>query len=386
MMSEQALRQVRAVLPVVEKKVYFNTGWSGPSPTPVVREQERVLEWLSREGVSHHIYKQLRKIGERLRSRLAAFLGSHPGEIAFTRGTTDAINIILGGIDWQPGMKIITTNVEHGAVLVPLYNLRDRYKVNVEIVGLDKSRDAVRAISQRIDDRTRLVVVSHVSFNTGLRLPLRRLSSVVSRCGTELLVDGAQSVGVFPIELAESGCDYYAFPGHKWMLGPDAVGALYVRRRKLPGLKLNFAGNESAKTFDRSGNVTYQRTAKKLEYADFNPALMAGWLKALDFLEQFGLGNVESAIRANTDYLKRRLSRLKKVKVVTPLNWEKSAGLVSIGINGRKAEEIFSELLSLGIVARYTPPPAYIRFSVNFFNTQAELDRLIEAVRHLSNS
>jgi selenocysteine lyase/cysteine desulfurase len=229
-----------------------------------------------------------------------------------------------------------------------------------------------------------MVVASHVSFNTGLRLPLKELSTAARERGAELLVDGAQSAGVFNLSLHESGCDYYAFPGHKWMLGPDAVGALYVRKEKLPRLKLGFAGNESAKKYDRKGNVVYQRDAKKFEFADFNAALVAGWLEALDFINELGMETIEAAIRGNTDYLKRRLSRLKKVKVITPLSWERSAGLVSIAIDGTSSEEAFHKLLGVGIVARYTPPPSYVRFSVNYFNTRGELDTLVEAVKQLA--
>jgi len=377
---------VRAELPVVEKKLFFNTGWSGPSPISVVNEQKRVLEWLASEGVSHHIYKQTSRNIKRLRQRLAKFFRAHPREIALTRSTTEGINIVLGGIDWQPGWKIVTTNIEHGACLVPLYNLRDRYGVDVEIVDLTSARHPVRAVMRAIDSRTRLVVASHVSFNTGLRLPLKELSAAAAECGAELLIDGAQSVGVFPIDLHESGCHYYAFPGHKWMLGPDAVGGLYVRADRLPRLKICFAGNESAKKFDREGNVSYHRTVKKFEYADFNAALVAGWLKALDFLEDFGINNIEKAIRLNTEYLKGRLSQIKKVSVVTPLQWNKSAGLVSIAIKGGNCEDVFHALLQRNVVARFTPPPSYIRFSVNWFNTKTELDKLVQAVKEIIGS
>lgn len=375
---------MRASIPVVSRKLFFNTGWSGPSPLPVVEEQRRVLEWLSSEGVSHHVYKRLTKNIQRLRSRLARFFGVRPAEMALTRSTTEAINIVLSGIDWRPGWKIVTTNVEHGAALVPVYNLRDRYGVRVEIVDIRSARDPLRAMVRAIDERTRLVVASHVSFNTGLRLPLKELSEAVAERGSELLVDGAQSVGVFEIDLRETGCDYYAFPGHKWLFGPDAVGGLYVARERLSKLKIGFAGNESVKKYTPDGGAVYRRAARKFEYSDFNAALVAGWLKALDLFEKVGMQNIEAAIHRNTDYLKRRLGRLKKVKVVTPASWKRSAGLVSIEISGKNSKDVFADLLKLGIIARFTPPPSYIRFSVNYFNTREELDRLVAAVEQIS--
>ncbi len=365
------------------QKLYFNTGWSGPSPRRVVDEQKRVLEWLSREGVSHHIYGKLNEAINELRSRLARFLGAESDEIALTRSTTEAINIVLGGIDWGPGQKVVTTTVEHGAGLVPVYVLRDRYGVEVEIVDIGDGRNVLRKLVRAIDARTRLVSVSHVSFNTGLRLPLKELAEQVTARGTELLVDGAQSVGVFGIDLHDIGCDYYAFPGHKWMLGPDATGALYVRKDRIPTLAISFAGNESAKTFDRHGNVTYHTGARKFEMCDFNPALIAGWLEALALIEEIDSRNIEAAIRRNTTYLKRRLAQVGGIRVITPLAWKRSAGLVAIEIKGKRAKTVFNALLKKGIVVRYTPPPSYVRISVNYFNTREELDRLVDVLESI---
>jgi L-cysteine/cystine lyase len=377
------VERARSELAVVHNALYFNTGWTGPSPACVVEEQKRVLDWLCAEGVSHHVYERLKKDIEMLRARLAQCLGAGADEIAITRSTTEAINIVLGGIDWQPGHKIVTTSVEHGAGLVPAYVIRDRYGVDVDIVDLSDGRDALRRLARAIDDRTRLVSVSHVGFNTGLRLPLKELSRVVSERGAELLVDGAQAVGVFRIDLHDLGCDYYAFPGHKWMLGPDATGALYIRRDRIAGLATSLAGNESAEEFDRKGHVSLYAGVRRFEMCDFNAALICGWIKALDFMDEMGPENIERAIKKNTNYLKRLLAGIKGLTVLTPNKWEKSAGLVSVEIKGRRSDAIFRQLLKNGIVARYTHDPSYLRISVNYFNTREEIDRLADVLGRL---
>ncbi|RJP73956.1 MAG: aminotransferase class V-fold PLP-dependent enzyme [Candidatus Abyssobacteria bacterium SURF_17] len=379
-----AVERARAELPIVSRRIFFNTGWSGPSPRLVLDEQKRMLEWLSTEGVSHHNYAQLSKDLDVLRSRLAALFGADADEIAIARSTTSGINIVLGGFDWERGQKVVTTNVEHGAVLIPVYALRDRYGVEVEIVDLSDGRNVLRKLARAIDKRTKLVVLSHVSFNTGLRLPLKELAALVADRGTQLLVDGAQSAGAIKVNFHEIGCDYYAFPGHKWMLGPDSTGALYIRRDRLAGLKLCFAGNESAKKFDSRGKVVYQRTARKFEMCDFNATLISGWLKALDFMEEFGVDSIERAIRENTGYLKTKLARVKGVRVLTPRKWTQSAGLVSIEFVRKRAKDAFAALLKQGIIVRYTPPPSYLRISVNYFNTRAEMDALVDALERFS--
>ncbi|GAB4340078.1 MAG: aminotransferase class V-fold PLP-dependent enzyme [Candidatus Abyssubacteria bacterium] len=378
------MARARAELAITRTKAFFNTGWSGPSPARVVEEQKRALEWLAAEGVSHHTYKEQSARIQELRGRLALFLRANPDEIALTRSTTEAINIVLSGMDWRPGQKIVTTTVEHGAGLVPLYNLRERFGVSIEMVNLHDGGDMLRKFSRVLDERTALVVVSHVSFSTGLRLPLKALSSLVAERGSQILVDGAQSVGVIPLDLHDIGCDYYSLPGHKWMLGPDTTGALYIRRDRIGRLKLGFAGNESVTKYNNKGKALFHTTARKFEMADYNTALISGWIKALDFIEEFGMAHVESAIRENTAYLKRRLARIKGVRVVTPIPWERSAGLVSIELLGKSPKKAFKELLKKGIITRFTPPPSYLRISVNFFNTREELDRLVEELERLS--
>lgn len=381
------VERAREELAVVHAgKLYFNTGWTGPSPACVVEEQKKVLDWLATEGVSHHVYAKLGADIEILRGHLAKLFGAEPGEIAITRSTTEAINIVLGGIDWKPGDKIVTTNIEHGAGLVPAYVVRDRYGVDVDIVDLSDGRHALRKLARAIDDRTRLVSVSHVGFNTGMRLPLKEMASLSAERGTQLLVDGAQAVGALRVDLHDIGCDYYAFPGHKWMLGPDATGGLYVRRDRIAGLATSFAGNESAKTFDREGKVSFHADARRFEMCDFNAALIAGWIKALDFMDEMGQDNIESAIRGNVNYLKRRLAAIDGLRVVTPRAWERSAGLVSIEVERKKSETVFRRLLKKGIIARYTPAPSYLRISVNYFNTRDEIDRLADELSLLSKS
>jgi L-cysteine/cystine lyase len=380
------IEHARSELPVVKEKLYFNTGWSGPSPIRVVEEQKRVLDWLATEGVSHHIYETMNRNLAELRSRLAALLGATPDEIAITRSTTEAINIVTGGIEWQSGQKIVTTNIEHGAGLIPAYVVRDRYGVDLEIVDVGDCRAAMRKLARAIDNRTRLVLVSHVGFNTGLRLPIRELAKLTAERGVKLLVDGAQAVGAFRIDLHDIGCDYYAFPGHKWLLGPDATGALYVRRDRLAGLAVTFAGNETAEAFDRKGGVTYRADARKFEMCDFNAALIAGWIKALEFLDETGIEHIESAIKRNSDYLKRRLATLSGVRLITPKYWSRSAGLVAVETVRKKAADIFHALLDEGIVVRYTPTPSYIRISVNYFNTREEIDKLVDVLARLSTS
>lgn len=368
----------------MKERLYFNTGWSGPSPDRVAEEQKRVIDWLAAEGVSHHIYEKMNSDIDILRSRLAGLLGADEAEMAITRSTTEAINIVLGGIDWRPDDKIVTTNVEHGAGLVPAYALRERYGVEVDIVDISDGRNVLRNLARAIDARTRLVSVSHVGFNIGLRLPLKELASLTAERGTELLVDGAQAVGAFPIDLHDIGCDYYAFPGHKWMLGPDATGALYVRKNRLQTLNISLAGNESARKFDREGKVAFHTDAVKFEMCDFNAALIAGWIKALDFMEEFGLENIEAAIRKKTNYLKKRLAGVSGINLLTPRDWSKSAGIVSVAIPEKSAKAAFNKLLKQGIIVRYTSKPSFLRISVHYFNTREEIDALVEAIRRIA--
>ena len=169
-------------------------------------------------------------------------------EIALTRNTTGGMNIAIHGLNWQPGDEALTTNLEHPGGLFPLYVLRQRRGVTVNVVQIPpeaSSGEAVARFEAAITPRTRLPVFSPVAWNTGMRLPLDEIVALGHRHHVLSAVDAAQSTGAIPLDLPASGVDFYAMPAQKWLCGPEGIGAFYLRREHLSRLEPTFVGYRS---------------------------------------------------------------------------------------------------------------------------------------------
>ena len=166
---------------------------------------------------------------QRARETAARLIGAAPQDVALTQNTTHGMNLGTASIDWREGDEVISATTEHPGCLVPLHNLRARSGVKVQLVSPPVTPEKVESA---LTPRTRLVALSHVDWTSGEILPLREICALARARDVLTLIDGAQSVGNVPVDVPASGADMYAFTGHKWILGPEGMGALYVR----PGL------------------------------------------------------------------------------------------------------------------------------------------------------
>ena len=147
--------------------------------------------------------------------------------MAVNHGTTDGMNSAIHGIDWEPGDRAVTTRHEHPGGLGPLLVVRDRHGVELDLLDIGDGGDherVVAAFDRAIDERTRAVVISHVLWSTGAVMPVRAIADVAHARGALVIVDGAQAAGAIPVDIAALGADAYAFPGQKWLLGPEGTG------------------------------------------------------------------------------------------------------------------------------------------------------------------
>ena len=194
------------------------------------------------------------------RERLAALIGAESDEVALTDSTTHGVNTVVWGLPWQSGDEVVTTDVEHPGILVPLHHLARRFGIGLRIVPPAAVRGA-------ISERTRPVALSHVSFSTGAVLPVME----VVASGVPVLVDGAQAVGAVPVDVHALGVDFYAFSGQKWLCGPEGTGGLYVRRGS--SLEATFVSTHSLRSSGGGGrdpsNVTLADGATRFEGGAF---------------------------------------------------------------------------------------------------------------------
>lgn len=380
-------QRFRAQIPVTQRSAYFNSGWSGPLPIPVVDAIERTLHQerdhgpTSRVAYQAHLDQTLR-----LRHRLAALVGADPEEIALTRNTTEGMNIVLNGLPWQSGDVVVTTSVEHSSGLIPCFYLRQRRGVALRMVhttAADSPGEMLEKFAAAIVPGTRLVVLSHISYSTGQIFPLAEIQRLTHSRSARLLVDGAQGLGQIPLDLHADAIDYYAMAGHKWLLGPDGQGALYVRRDLIPTLEPTAVAWHAAKTFDYTGEafVPEREAITKFELTSVSGPLMAGMEAALAFYRAADPSAVWERIQTVAATAVTRLAAVDRVTVTSPSATGPLSGLVTFRVAGLPASRISQYLEArAGVICRAVAEMDAVRLSTHYFNTDAEIDRVVTAV------
>ena len=360
---------------------YLNSGGSGPPPYSVI-EAMRETDTLCYgpaylEGVGLYIHQ--RDANTRAREATARLIHADPESVALTQNTTHGMNLGTASINWRPGDEVLSTTTEHPGCLVPLHALRDRHGVGIKFIEPPVTAEKVAGA---LTPKTRLVSLSHVDWTTGEVLPLAEICAAARDRGALTLVDGAQSVGNIEVDVPATGADMYAFTGHKWLMGPEGMGAFYVR----PGCEVystnvGYAALERGATFDREGNYELDPGARRFEASTMSAALAGGFAAAAEAAHERGATGPEE-VRNRADYLMGLLSDVPRLTLRTPRPAQ--SGLVSFEVEGAVPKDAVERLLEQKFVVRFIPDPyPYIRVSTHLFNTEEELEALTEAVGKL---
>src|SRR5215210_8779710 len=358
---------------------YLNTGGSGPPPDYVIEAMRAADDLCSGpaylEGFG--LYAHQAESNSRAREAAARLVGAD--DVALTQNTTNGMNLGVGSINWRDGDEVVSATTEHPGCLMPLHNLKDRFGVKVNLVPPPVTPERIEAA---LTPHTRLVALSHVDWTNGEVLPLWEICAVAREREVLTLVDGAQSVGNIQVDVPATGADMYAFTGHKWVLGPEGIGAFYVR----PDLPLyspnvGFLSLPAPADFDIDGDYELRSDARRFEASTMSPALAGGLAAAAVAACERGSAQFQE-IQYRANLLMDLLSELPRVTIHSPRPAQ--SGLVSFEVESMAAKDAVERLLERGFILRYLPGPhAYIRVSTHPFNTEDELEALAEAVRRL---
>ncbi len=389
-MNDDHVKMVRAELEAVTTSVYLNTGTAGPLPRAALDALITETHHDFQRGRADIIaYERVLATFAELRAAFARLLGVASDEIAITHHTSEGMNIGSWGLNWQRGDELLITNLEHEGGLLPAYAVGQRFGVDVRVaeLGLGDDPDAVlTALDQAITPRTRLLSISHVSWSSGVCLPLAEIVALAHRRGVLVLVDGAQSAGAMPLDLHASGVDLYAVPGQKWLCGPEGIGALYVRRDRITLLRptfVSFFSLRDPESYTLSGDFLYAEGARRYEVGTvFRPGLYA-MLASLDWLEHsVGWDWAFGRIHQLAERARALLSTLPGITILTA---DPHAGLIAFTIAGLNPTTTAEFLRAQGIIIRTIPVPGsyVLRVSTGFYNTEDELVRLRDALATL---
>ena len=376
--------KIRSQIPVCRNITYLNTGWSGPSPQSVIDAIQARVEYEATEGpTSKPVREFVQVIEDDTRQAVADLLNVAPDELCLTQNTTEGLNIVMAGFPWQEGDEIITFDIEHLSVMIPCLYAERQHGVKVRVVELGTNDDwdtILNKIESQLTARTRMIAFSHIQFSCGLRMPLEGIRSLTKDRGIYMLVDGAQTPGHIALDLAGYDVDFYATPGHKWMLGPEGTGALFIKREHIEMIDPSYVGHSAVDPekkpleFDLSG-------MSKFNVSTTSTALIAGYRAAVGFISDAGPADIEARTVTLSSYLKSKLLARNGFEVLSPLEGPGVCGLTSFRAAGANYQEIVDRLWGdHRIVARPVGGVECVRVASDFFNTEEELDRLLDAL------
>jgi L-cysteine/cystine lyase len=327
-------------------------------------------------------FEEITSVYDSARKGVARLLNADDGEIALTDNTGEGMNIISYGFDWREGDEVVTTNHEHISALAPLYQIRDRYGIVVRVadIGPRGDQSALKAISDLVTPRTRLIVLSHVDWMTGAVLPVGEVGAMAHERGIPVLVDGAQSAGAMPINVKALDVDFYAIPMQKWLCGPDGTGGLYARREAFNLVTCTYVGYFSVK-HEEGVEWELMDTAQRFELGGRQTAAVAGQAAVLNWMaETVGMDWIYKRISTLNDYTCNSLQSIPGVTLLTPQPG--ASGLVSFTFEGRDDAEVVQKLAQEhNISIRNIPSTHALRVSTGFYNTEEDIDRLVQALR-----
>ena len=328
------------------------------------------------------------------RCRAAAFFGcTSPDRVIFTANATEALNIALFGL-FQRGDHVISTDLEHNSVLRPLYRLEAEHGVPLSFVPADRRGCIDYADFERlIRPETRAIVCTHASNLTGNLLDLARIGQIAKAHGLYLIVDAAQTAGCFPIDMEALGIDVLCFTGHKGLMGPQGTGGLCLRA----GVELRpwKVGGSGVQSYLPTQPAEYPT---RLEAGTLNGHGLAGLSAALAYLQGIGLPAVREHEAALTRRFYAGVKDIDGVTVYGDFSAPERAAIVSLNLRGEDSGSVADALAEYYDIAVRpgahcaprmhralgTEQTGAVRFSFSWYNTEAEIDAAIQAVKELA--
>ena len=382
--DDEKIPALREALPSTAAGIYFNTGTAGPLPRETAHAMAEAEAWELRTGRADiNFYRDSLERRAEARAAIASVIGTDPGHVALTHAATDGMNVAAWAVDWKSGDRGVTTSLEHSGGLGPLWALRERLGVELVVADLGLGADpaaVLATLDRAILPGTRLVALSHVTWATGARLPIREIAELAHSRGAMVAVDGAQSVGAIPVAVEELGVDFYAVPGQKWLLGPEGTGAVYCADSVLDRPRMAYAGYWSFESIDLAAEGRPWPDARRFENGGFHGPSILGFARSVAWLSMYvGFPWIHDRTARMAGQAAEMLAEVPGVEVLT--SRENMAGLVAFRIAGWGSGAALKELSQRTLcIARTIPPLDAIRISVGFFNTDGELRRFRDGV------
>ncbi|MFP1924051.1 cysteine desulfurase SufS [Lonsdalea quercina] len=402
-MSDYPIERVRADFPVLKQEVngqslvYLDSAASSQKPQSVI---DRELDFYRNEYAAvhrgiHTLSARATTAMEDVRTLTASFINAESAEeIVFVRGTTEAINLVAnsyGRTFMQPGDNVVITGMEHHANIVPWQMLAQTHGIEIRVLPLTVDGELdVALLPELLDERTRLVSVTHISNVLGTVNPVQDIVRLAHSVGAKVLLDGAQAIMHEPVDVQALNCDFYAFSGHK-IYGPSGIGVLYAKHALLQAMPPWEGGGSMIREVSLTKGTTYADAPWRFEAGSPNTAGIMGLGAALDYVSAIGR---EAIHRYETDLMQYAVSALKTVPTLILYGPEQRQGVIAFNLGQHHAYDVGSFLDQYGIAIRtghhcamplmeHYGVSSMCRASLAVYTQREDIDRLVAGLQRI---
>ena len=396
---------LRDLCPALANKIYFNYGGQGPLPSPSLEAMTTSWKRIQELGpFTTDVWPYISAETNKTRALLGRLCGVAPHRLALTENVTSGCVLPLWGLPFNAGDRLLISDCEHPGVVAACHELARREHLEVDNLPVQQFRQGregqnktdagvLQALADSLQPRTKVVVLSHLLWNTGQLMPITAVADQLRQHAQQpfLLVDAAQSMGQIPVEAAAQAADIYAFTGHKWTCGPEGLGGVALSERILYQANPTLIGWRSLRDETRAvihDPDPFHHDSRRFEIATSCVPLMAGLRQSLGLLAKEG--NEQERLQAIQSLSGELWMQLNELPGTTPLlEGEPPAGLVSFKLNSestRSTAEIVEILGCKGIWIRNLEEPVCLRACTHITTEEQELSRLINALRELTTT
>ena len=386
------LARARRETPGCEKVVHFNNAGAALMPQPVLEAVVNYLQLEADIGGYEAKNRELEAV-EHVYDAAARLIKCTPEEIAFIENATRAWDMAFYSIPFQAGDRILTAKAEYSSNYIAYLQVARRTGAVVEAIPNDEhGQVSITALRNMIDERVKLISITHVPTHGGLVNPAAEIGKVAREAGVLYLLDACQSVGQMPIDVKEIGCDILSTTGRKYLRGPRGTGFLYVRRELIEQLEPPFLDLHAA-TWVANDRYEIRNDARRFENWEMYYAGKAGLGVAIEYALSWGLETIETRVKMLAEQLRSRLSALGFVTILD-LGVER-CGIVTFNVEGISAVEVQRQLQEEGINVTVSSEESsrldlaarqiseLVRASVHYYNSEQEVDRFCECIHRL---
>ena len=366
----------RELFPVIDRHIWLNHAAISPWPLPVIESMRAFVEDNAEYGPLH--YADWMKAEASLRQRGADFLGGDPDDVALIKNTSEGLSLIAAGLDWQSGDALVCCSGDFPSNLLPWRQLVPE-DVEIREVPFDNV-DPESGLEQALDESVRLLAVSSVRYDSGVRLDLDRLGRAGHAAGALLVIDVIQHLGALPLDVASAPVDFVVGGSHKWLLAPEGLALFWSRpsaRRQLKALQTGWRMWPDMFNFERV-DWRAPESARRFEPGTLNMAGVHGLNAAIGLLLSIDARDRAEQLLDRTGWLIEGLGNIPGVELVTPSDRGRYAGIVCFKPGRLDPDDVLRKLAADSIFAAKRGPA--VRLSPNFYTPKDQIEKALAAV------